>query len=337
MSESKPADARAVALREIAATWAARRDRGLSAAESIEFELWLAADPRHAAALRAIDQAWTLLDRTPEALAQLELAKLARRRARRRNAFVFASLAAAAVLVLSLTLWRTRPHPTEHAAGLVATGPREVTLADGSLVRLNAGSEIVEEFQPAERRVRLTRGEAHFTVEKNPARPFVVQAGALRVSAVGTAFNVNLQSSQVEVLVTEGKVSLATNAAEEVPSPPPLLAAGERAVLTHGRAAPEAVVTRVEPAEIARALAWRDSLVRLGGATLAEVAQDFERRFGARMVIADPELAGLQAGGRLRADDPESFAKLLATTFDLDVERATDGAWVLRKKNPNSR
>ena len=38
-------------LRAAAARWTVRRDRGLSAAESIEYELWLAADPSHAAAM----------------------------------------------------------------------------------------------------------------------------------------------------------------------------------------------------------------------------------------------------------------------------------------------
>ena len=50
-------------LRATAARWAVRRDRGLSAAESIDYELWLAADPRHAAAMQRTSAAWSLLDR----------------------------------------------------------------------------------------------------------------------------------------------------------------------------------------------------------------------------------------------------------------------------------
>jgi ferric-dicitrate binding protein FerR (iron transport regulator) len=64
---------------------------------------------------------------------------------------------------------------------------------------------------------------------------------------------------------------------------------------------------------------------------------EFEQRFGQRVVIADPEIANLRAGGRVRADDAEDFANLLATTFDLEVGRAEDGARVLRKKNLSSR
>ncbi len=334
MQPAKPSEAEEFALRQTAAAWMVRRDRGLSAAESIDYELWLAADPRHAAAMRTLGEAWTMLERTPEPFVGRSLAAAAQRRSRRRNIFVFGSLAAAAAVALAALGWRRETERLDTtASGLVAAGPRGLALADGSIVQLNAGGEVIEEFDANERRVRLTRGEAHFSVVKEPGRPFVVVAGALRVRAVGTAFNVNLQSARIEVLVTEGRVQLAT--AQE--SSAPLLEAGERAVLDTDRDQPAITVSRPDPAEVTRALLWQASLVPLGGASLAELAQDFERRFGVRLVLADPELAGLRAGGRLRGDKPESFAKLLATTFDLDVEPGADGAWVLRKKTANSR
>ena len=62
MSSPSP-DSPESTLRATAARWAVRRDRGLSAAESIDYELWLAADPRHAAAMQRTSAAWSLLDR----------------------------------------------------------------------------------------------------------------------------------------------------------------------------------------------------------------------------------------------------------------------------------
>ncbi|MEO7414235.1 MAG: iron dicitrate transport regulator FecR, partial [Opitutaceae bacterium] len=89
---------------------------------------------------------------------------------------------------------------------------------------------------------------------------------------------------------------------------------------------------RVDQAEMARALSWREPLLRLGGATLAELAVEFERATGRHLVLADPSLAELRFGGRFRADDLDGFTHLLATTLDLDVESAADGTLVLRKK-----
>lgn len=329
-SHEPPSDA---TIRETAARWAVRRDRGLSSAEAIEFELWLAADERHAAAMRQAEGAWSLLDRMPEPVAQHHLSAATRRRAWWRRSVALGSLAAAAAIVLIVGARWTQPTPRAPTpAALVASGLRSVTLADGSVVRLNEGSEIVEEFSPSERRVRLTRGEAHFTVTKNPARPFVVSAGALRVQAIGTAFNVSLQPAQVEVLVTEGVVQLRA----ATPAATPLVAAGQRAVLPAGTA-PEIVVTHADAATMTRALAWQEPLLRLGGATLAEIAAEFERRTGLRVSIPDTALAHLRLGGRFRADDVDGFAELLATAYDIEVERAADGTLVLRKKNQPSR
>jgi transmembrane sensor len=312
-----------------------RRDRGLSAAESIEYELWLAADPRHAAAMQRTSAAWSLLDRIPESAAAPILAAATRRRSFWRRTVTFGSLAAAA-LVVGLFIW-SRPlpaDPTLSAPALSATTtPRLVTLSDGTVVQLNTGGAVVEEFTAATRHVTLTRGEAHFAVTKNPARPFVVQAGSLQVRAVGTAFNINLQSSAVDVIVTEGRVQLTTGTHDA-----PALGAGERATLRRAAAAstaaePALVLTRLDAAAIAQTLAWREPLLRLGGATLAELAAEFERATGRRLVLADPALADLRFGGRFRADDIDGFTHLLATTLDLDVERAADGTIVLRKKN----
>ena len=329
------------AVRAAAANWMIRRDRGLSAAESIEFELWLAAEPRHAAAMQRAASAWSRLDRIPEFTAQRHLHRAASRRIWRDRRFVggFLAMAVAVIALVAIGSWRRTETPVVTERSLVAVGPREVTLADGSLVRLNEHSEIVEEFTPAERRVRLTRGEAHFAVTKNPERPFIVTAGTLHVRAVGTAFNVNLQSAKVEVLVTEGRVQLAPAVAADRAAA--TLDVGDRAVVASQpspRAAPaEIVVSRLDEAQMKRALAWQDALLRLGGSTLAEIAAEFERRSGRRVIISDPVLAQTRVGGRFRADDVDGFAHLLATTFDVAVEQAADGTLVLRKKNTTSR
>ncbi|MCX6932250.1 MAG: FecR domain-containing protein [Verrucomicrobia bacterium] len=318
-------------LRATAARWAVRRDRGLSAAESIDYELWFAADPRHAAAMQRTSAAWSLLDRIPESAAAPILAAATRRRSFWRRTVTFGSLAAAAALAVGLFVW-SRPlpaDPTLSAPALSATTtPRLVTLSDGTVVQLNTGGAVVEEFTADTRHVTLTRGEAHFAVAKNPARPFIVQAGALQVRAVGTAFNIHLQSAAVDVIVTEGRVQLTTGTPDA-----PALNAGERATLRRAAAGPTLVVARIDAAAITQTLAWREPLMRLGGATLAELAAEFERATGRRLVLADPTLADLRFGGRFRTDDIDGFTHLLATTLDLDVERTADGAIVLRKKN----
>jgi transmembrane sensor len=328
------------AIRDAAAQWTVRRDRGLSAAESIEFELWVAADERHSIALRRTSSVWSKLDRMPEGLAEDVLQSARCRRRWRRRATVVVLAAAAAVVITSM-MW----HSPRLAVPIAATESdittaRTLTLVDGTLVHLNSGSRISEHYTRAERRVRLLQGEAHFNVTKNAARPFVVEARGVDVCAVGTAFNVSLQSAAVEVLVTEGVVKLAMDAGVGRGAQPtansPLLNRGQKAIVG-GRGnsvTPVVEVTNISGDEIERALAWREPLLRLGGATLAEVAATFEMRTGRRIIMADPELAGVRLGGRFRADDVDGFANLLET-LGIEVEHLRDGSFVLRKKKQN--
>ena len=345
------------ALPATAAQWTIRRDRGLSATESIDYELWLAADPRHAAAMQRSSAAWSLLDRIPEKAAAPVLATATRRRSFWRRSVVLASLATAAALALvALRFTRSSALPSPDLAATAATSPasapRQLTLSDGTVVQLNTGGEVLEQFTAAERRVLLSHGEAHFAVTKNPARPFVVRAGNVDVRAVGTSFNVHLKAATVDVLVTEGVVQLNRPSAQvpvvTIAAPTdnlPRLTANERAVVSLAPTsptsptslAPAIVVTTATPDDIALTLAWQAPLLRLGGSTLAELVLEFQRRSGQRVILADPALASLRVGGRFRADDLAGFTHLLATTLDLEVEHTSDDTLVLRKKSSTAR
>jgi transmembrane sensor len=162
------------------------------------------------AAPARLEAAWTALqqlrDFRPEARVHPDR-NLLRPPPKRRRGLPFPALAVAAVWWVGSS--RREAASREQHYATTVDGYERVSLADGTMVELNSASEVAVQFSPAERRVRLVRGEAHFTVAKNKARPFLVEAGAVAVRAVGTAFNVRLGGKEVEVLVTEGKVAVA--------------------------------------------------------------------------------------------------------------------------------
>src|SRR5205085_148439 len=94
-----------------------------------------------------------------------------------RNAFWWAPLplaaAAAAVALAFVGGWWPVTEKSAAPFSLTASadigGLRRVDLPDGSVIQLNTDSAVEVRYEAAERRVRLTRGEAHFTVAKNPA------------------------------------------------------------------------------------------------------------------------------------------------------------------------
>ena len=139
-------------------------------------------------------------------LAAVERRVQRRRQLRRRAAAAVASLT---LLVVAGTTW-FRPTSFSPATALATratvTQPTRQRLTDGSQIELNGDARVLVEFSPAVRRVTIVRGEAHFEVAHDTARPFVVVAGEVSVRAVGTAFSVRLAPRDVNVLVTDGRV-----------------------------------------------------------------------------------------------------------------------------------
>ncbi len=226
-------------------------------------------------------------------------------------------------------------------------GYQRVSLTDGSVVELNANSEIRVNYTTVERRVRLLVGEAHFTVAKNHQWPFWVEAGKISVRAVGTAFNVRLGSKDVEVLVTEGKVAVKTKPEREVapadhdatsPSiiaPPPedaFLIAGQRLVFSTQTLTPKIHIQSLPPDVIRDALAWQQGTrLRFTDTPLAEVAAQFNRRNEVQIEIGDASLANLPVDGSFRANNVETFVRLLESNGNITAERVGNERIILRK------
>lgn len=334
---------------QTAAEWMLRHDRGLTAAEQDEFSQWLAADARHRAAWAEHRWGWDELDRlaglqtSVHAVPDPDL--LAPTRGRllrffRERAHSFSLLAAAAAVVLGFAWW-TLPSAQPPAPG-APPAPRFLApieqreLADGSTVELNRGAVVTEHFTPGERRVRLERGEAHFTVAKNAARPFVVEAGGVAVHAVGTAFNVRLSHASVEVLVTEGKVRVddarkgEALLATTVEGEPTVLAAGQSAIVALTPAAVSQVAT-VTAAEIEARLAWQPRLLDFTGTPLAEILTEFNRHNPVRLTLQDASLGELRLSATFRSDNVEGFVRLMESDFGMKAEWRSIDEIVLSK------
>lgn len=342
-SSGEPADPAVAA----AADWLARRDRGLTAAEQDDYLQWLASDPRHPALMARQEAAFALMRRLarwqPGGGGEPNPDLFARVPAPRSRRWVpWAAAAAALAVIAGGWLFRrvpeARPVPPAADQAALATGFLRVNerraLPDGSLVELKDGSRVDVEFSPEFRRVRL-QGEAHFTVAKDRARPFIVEAGGVAVRAVGTAFNVRLEAGAVDVLVTEGRVSVepmsAASAGEPAPAPA-FVEARQRTVvpLAPTAAAPE--VVSVTPEQVREALAWQAPRLQFFDTPLGEAVAEFNRRNPAyRLVLRDAELARVRIGGTFRIDNVEGFVRLLEVTLGIRGEAAGNGEIELRR------
>lgn len=356
----RPSETEAIAA--TAAAWLAQRDDGLTPAQAAEFARWRSADPRHEAAVAHLEATWSALQQLreyrPEAARHpdRDLLRSAARPGRRWSFPALAApLALAAGLAVAVLWWQHRPGDSAAAPmamhATTVDGYERVALADGSLLELNAASEVGVILSAGTRRVHLVRGEAHFTVAKDPGRPFEVEVGAVTVRAVGTAFNIRRAREGVEVLVTEGRVAVAAAAeSARVGSgvagnvgrdavPPTELGANERLVVppTGLRPSVPPPVERLTGEAVREALAWQAPRLVFLDTPLAEAIAQFNRRNVVQIELADPALGALPIGGNFRADHVDAFVRLLISGGDVVADTTRENRIVLRRAPPAPR
>jgi transmembrane sensor len=320
---------------EQAARWAVRSlAESFGAAEQRDLAIWLDADPRHRGAYVRARAQWADLDRlaalhgpaepamdeppashtTPQ-LPRIEQIKIHSGLSRRR--LLGTCFAAASVAGLGLAGLAIRSSGTRYSSGIGEI--RRIALDDGSTMVLNTATDVIVKFSKKQRMLRLTRGEALFEVAHDTARPFIVQAIDTVIRAVGTAFAVRLESTRLNVTVTEGVVEVTSSSGLTAPGPAvsansvsKRVAANERIVFIDNRV-PE--IQPVSPSESERELAWRDGMVSFNGESLQIAVAEINRHNRRHIIIDDPELAAAPIVGVFRATDFDGFSAAAASAL----------------------
>jgi transmembrane sensor len=163
-----------------------------------------------------------------------------------------------------------------------------VSLEDGSVVHLDAGSAIAIRYGATRREVALLAGRAFFDVVATKDRPFVVVADDVTVTVTGTAFDVLSGGDRVTVAVQSGTVEVGLGGGRLAG----VLTRGERLSVSHG--ARQVARSQVDPQDIA---AWRERRLVVDGATLAEVVEELGRHYAGVIVLRDRSLADRRITG----------------------------------------
>jgi transmembrane sensor len=248
----------------------------------------------------------------------------------------FAAIAASIVLAAAAALFylQTVQAPTYATA---IGEQRSLALIDGSTVELNSRSKIVVRYSPQGRNVELLQGQALFRVAKDASRPFIVKTGATLVRALGTEFDVYQKRDGTVVTVVEGRVAILTGHALPDPGAPPsaideprrsnlefptvpkeqvgniLVAAGEQLTVT-----PKLIKIAEHP-NIANATAWTQRQLVFESASLADVADEFNRYNDRQLMVADPRLETFHVSGVFSSTDPASLIRFLRARPELRI------------------
>lgn len=319
-----------------AAGWLARLQGGEATGDDwLAFERWLAAAPENAPAFDRAERLWIELDDHADALAPgrtwtpVSRPPRPRRTGPTRRGWLAGGAALAAGLAavaVGLTLW---PEP-EAQAIVYQTAPgetRQITLADGSRVHLNAASRIAVRFDRKARRVQMADAEAVFDVAHDPSRPFLIAVGDREVKVVGTEFNLRRRDARTVLTVRRGVVEVRPAATPSAPAT--RVAAGQQLVHHDGAAA-----SQLRTASPEAAFAWTTGQLVYRGEPLSQVAADLSLSFATPVRVADEATGRLPFSGVLVLDRRADVLRRLQAYAPVAVEDRPDGVVLHARPQP---
>jgi transmembrane sensor len=303
---------------ELAAEWfALLRSEEASDADRIKWQTWLDAAEENRTA-------WTYVERISGRFLPIQnktdsrtataafQTSLSRQKRRRQVLFGFAACVGSGLLGWSA--WQ-RTAVSSMALAWVAdyhTGigeVREVQLSDGTQVWLGSSSAFNQNYDHAQRRLELVRGEILIQTAADATRPFMVDTAHGSMRALGTRFTARLDEQDTLLAVYEGAVEIRTSATAATT----IVRAGQQVRFNATE------IARAETADPAHEASTRGILIAQN-IPLEQVVQELRRYYGGHLAL-DPALAQLPVFGSYPAYDLDRTLSMLASVMPIRVRR----------------
>lgn len=171
--------------------------------EAMAIDDWKNSHADNASLFNASWNAWQMTSAHPYTKPDLQAIWRQTNAKRPKKIRVLPWAAAAATLLTAVALiWLQQRKP---ATMIIAATQQTVTqtLPDGSVAKVTPGSSI-----SYTNRIIQLKGNGDFDVKPDPEKPFIVQAGPVQITVLGTTFHVEESDSLVVVQVSSGKVKM---------------------------------------------------------------------------------------------------------------------------------
>lgn len=275
-----------------------------SADERRSFEQWRASSGANEQAYIATEQLWQRLDgmESDDVIGRHAAAALTPERAPRRWPLALAASVIAVLVGIGIVNQVMTSATVEHYQ--TAGQSRKVTLADGSEVTLDLATEIDVRLSRRERNISLIAGRALFDVAHDASRPFRVDTGRGKVTALGTQFQVDVDTDQVIVTLLEGSVSVDTLR----------LAPGQQARYSNDQWTQRDV-------DAAAVASWSTGFHVFSATPLDEAVREINRYSATKVRLADRSLQSLVVSGNFKTGDAEAITSAWPIVLPVNLQK----------------
>ncbi|PSL47821.1 FecR family protein [Chitinophaga niastensis] len=214
----------------------------------------------------------------------------------------------------------TKKHKTTAVHEVLANrGTRtQVTLPDGTLVWLNAGSKLVYDDDYGHRkRILQLEGEAFFEVTAQAGIPFEVRVKDATVRVLGTSFNLRAypEESVVETALISGSVQLQyqqANAPHQA-----LLKPMQKIILTRNKEMPTSFTplwVQLENGKktTVKEIAWKDNTLSFDAESFSSLATRLERWYNIKVIFKNEQLKKLEFSGSIKGEQIKEVMTVLS-------------------------
>lgn len=275
-----------------------------SAADRRSFEQWRASSTVNEQAYVATERLWQRLDgiESDATIGRHAAAALTPEPAPRRWPLALAASVIAVLVGVGVVNQVMTSATVEHYQ--TAGQSRKVTLADGSEVTLDLATEIDVRLSRGERNISLVAGRALFDVSHDASRPFRVDTGHGKVTALGTQFQVDVDADQVVVTLLEGSVSVATLR----------LAPGQQARYSNA----QWTQRHVDAAAVA---SWSSGFHVFSATPLKDAVREINRYSTTKVRLADASLQSLAVSGNFKTGDAEAITSAWPIVLPVSLQK----------------
>lgn len=187
-----------------------------------------------------------------------------------------------------------------------------VTLPDGTLVWLNAGSSLMYPvpFGSHERRVELS-GEGYFEVKKEAGKSFFVSAKGIDIRVLGTSFNCCAYPdvTYTETMLVAGEIEILGKDKENRIVMHP----GELATLTGNQS--RIVVKKVHPDKY---ISWKSGKLLFRDDPMDKVLEKLERWYNVEFHVDNPEILGYVYSATFSGESLDQMLKMFALSAPIE-------------------
>lgn len=193
----------------------------------------------------------------------------------------------------------------------------QVTLPDGTLVWLNAGSKLTysDDYGIRERYLQL-EGEAYFDVAAQADIPFKVQVKDATIQVLGTTFNLRAypEEPEIETALISGSVQLQYRQADAVHRA--LLKPGQKIILTR-REGTNTFTARWDSLwrdqrQAVTETAWKDNTLSFDKEKFSSLAARLERWYNITVVFEHSRLKALEFSGSIKGEQMNEVMTVLS-------------------------